>query len=243
MTVAVLEVIPNLFAPELNEPALTLDGKPTRKIAAIHAAPRDDGAAQSYSMPTPMDTLVTAKSGRFEVGNVRYVAPRETGEFRFGQFNAMSERGMCELYMTPAAMPGTSDLYAVLWDERSGEVWVDTNQDRDFSNEKLLHDYNTRHEVGAWVNDLPPDQKLGYAVSVDEKTHAVQVHVGWNSHTTGVASVLAGKGFFGGKMNGVAPGARLALFPVHGTASILLETVIRAAQAPDVDVISFALAT
>jgi hypothetical protein len=238
--VAVLEVIPNLLAPELNEPALTLDGKPTRKIAAIHAGPREDGVPQRFSMPTPMDTHVTAKAGRFEVAKVNYVAPREAGDYRFGQFDAMSERMMCKLYKTPAAMPGTSNHYAVLWDERSGEVWVDTNQDRDFSNEKPLRDYNTHHEVGTWVNDLPADQKLGYAVSVDDKAHAVQVHVGCSSHTSSVVSVLAGKGFFGGKMSGVAPGARLALFPVHGSAFNILETVIRAARAPEVDVICYA---
>jgi hypothetical protein len=64
VTVAVLVVIPNLLAPELNEPALTLDGKPTRKIASIHAGPREDGAPQRFSMPTPMDTRVTAKGDR-----------------------------------------------------------------------------------------------------------------------------------------------------------------------------------
>jgi subtilisin family serine protease len=240
VTVAVLETVPNLFAPELNEPALTLDGRPTRKIASIHAGPREGGVPQRYSMPTPMDTRVTVKGGRFEVGKVSYAAPRQAGEFRFGQFDAMSERMMCKLFKTPAAMPGKSDLYAVLWDERSGEVWVDTNQDRDFSNEKPLRDYNAHHEVGAWANGLPADQRLGYAVSTDGKAHAVQVHVGCGAHTTSVASVLAGKGFFGGKMSGVAPAARLALFPVHGNAFNILETVIRAARTPQVDVICYA---
>src|SRR5205823_5099282 len=103
-----------------------------------------------------------------------------------------------------------------------------------------LRDYTTHFEVGTWVPGRPADQQLGFAVSTNPERHAVQVHVGYSAHTTGLASLIAGNRFFGGSMAGMAPGARLALFPVPSEPWSLLEAVIRAAQTPEVDVICYA---
>jgi hypothetical protein len=247
VTIAVVEDVPNLLAPELTEPAITLDGRPTRKLAGIYPRPSGGDRAEPDD-PVRMGSKVTVREGRFEAGGAAYSAPAQSGAYRFGLFDATSlKEALATHYRSPDALPGRNSLYAVLWDEKSGRVWVDTNQDRNFADEAPLRDYNTHFDVGTWRSagpDTPADRRFGFAVGVDSTRRLVHVHVGFQGHTTEMISAAVGRKFFGGAMDGVAPGARVVVVPVsdtgYGGYAGLIEALVRAAELPSADLVCVA---
>src|SRR5579871_655740 len=131
VTIAVVEGIPNLLSPELNQPAITLNGQPTHKLAGISPGFAFDADKLGlYAVPTEP---VIAVNGSFVVKGVSYTAPSPTGTFRFGIY---------DIQAFGFSLPGFTPHFAILWDERSGRAWVDTNQNNSFADELPLRDYN-----------------------------------------------------------------------------------------------------
>ena len=50
---------------------------------------------------------------------------------------------------------GSSRDFAILWDEATNDVWVDTDQDLSFTDETTLTDYALRPEFGVFGTDDP----------------------------------------------------------------------------------------
>src|SRR3546814_850213 len=48
---------------------------------------------------------------------------------------------------------GSKRLFAVLWDEKNGDVWVDTNQDLSFADEEVLGNFADRPQFGVFGHD------------------------------------------------------------------------------------------
>jgi hypothetical protein len=136
----------------------------------------------------------------------------------------------------------------VLWNEATDAVWVDTDQDHDFADETPLWDYNSAVErgtaatVGTFRNKPTDGSRKGgipFAVGTDPHTRSVHLYLGINDHTTSVCSVAVGSGFMQGKMNGVAPGARIALVQVGPRVYGILEGIICAMTLPGTDVVVY----
>ncbi len=145
--VAILDATPDFLAPELQS-AISIDGRPVRKIAEALAVsdPTDD----NDPMWVKMDTVVKAESARFTYKDQTYTAPAD-GEYRLGFFNERALHQPAYIYQDvnfDGNPPGSSGLFAVLWDERKNVVWVDTNQNQSFADEKPMMDYARHMDLG-----------------------------------------------------------------------------------------------
>ena len=237
---AILDATPDMLAPELQK-ATSLDGQPVRKISELLAStdPRDD----ADPMWVKMDKQVRAQAGKFTVDNVTYTAPAD-GEYRFGNFNERDLKQPAYLYQDvnfDGNPEGGSGLFAVLWDDKTGTVWVDTDQDHSFQNEHALQDYARRGDIGIFGSNRPPQPRrhtVGFAVQTDPEKHYVRLTLGVWQHVTEVSGATIGKGFYGGSYNGIAGEAQFISY-FTGASSMYrrVESVIEAARNPKVDVI------
>src|SRR5262249_962776 len=129
-----------------------------------------------------------------------------------------------------------------LWDERTNMVWVDTNRDLSFANEKAITDYRLRQDVGIIGQDdlaTPIREPRAFTVQIYQEARYLSLNLMNDSHGTMVASVAAGKGFFGGRVNGMAPEAQLLVLDKgRYTTAGVIEALILAAKHPQVDLLT-----
>jgi Subtilase family len=247
VTVGIVELMSDFLIPEL-QTAKSLDGADQKKIAgAADMLEPEDDATLPLSPPTVDTHEVHVAGGQFTDADLVYWALAD-GSYRFGFFNffesqyvrKIAEEGKWKdvsLYQDAEGKPRPT---AVLWDEASGRVWVDTNQNRDFRDEKTLRDYNAGGDVGVFGKDDPATpwrESLGFIILTDTRQHRLRIELGASGHTTATATAAVGKGLFGTRMNGVAPEARL--FPVMGydRQYALIEGTLLLMRNPEVDVV------
>lgn len=242
VTIAVFEgYIADFTAPEL-QTATTLDGKPTRKmIDVINATEPDIPEPNSFAQVDMIDKAI-ANKGHLTFKGVTYKVPSD-GNYRVGVYSSHFDqspyykRNLNRLGMEPEE----SGKYAVLWDENANTVWVDTDQNYDFSDEKGLTDYNLRFDAGQFGKDDPTTlqpESLGFIVLADPKYRFLRILPAFGSHLTQTTAAAAGRGFLGGKMNGAAPGAQvISVFNDAGIAG-QIEGMIAAVKHPKVDIVT-----
>jgi subtilisin family serine protease len=243
VTIAMIDMNPDMLLPEL-QVARSLDGAPVPKIAIFETAldmdEEDDGRWLH------MDDVAVAVDGRLTYGDTVYQAPRD-GTFRMAYFDeqkadSLSRSGLKGDVNRDGNPEGSSRLFAVLWDEATDDVWVDTNQDMSFTDETALSDYNRRPVFGVFGTDdpkTPVRESMGFGIQIDRERKRVAINLGVASHATlVVGAALASRGE-AGRFDGVAPGARLASVSEGGAAYGQTEATIKAAQHPEVDVIYF----
>ncbi len=140
ITIAINDEGMDLLLPQM-QTALTPDGRPTPKIVDILTA-NDARISDPGSGWVSMQDTVVATAKTIQYQGAEYVVPAP-GLYRTGQFDERSEwsrssfRQDIDLDGNPL---GSTGIFSVLWDERMNTVWVDTDRDRDFSNEKALTD-------------------------------------------------------------------------------------------------------
>jgi hypothetical protein len=140
---------------------------------------------------------------------------------------------------------GGSGIFAVLWDEKMNTVWVDTNQDHDFADEKAMTDYRLRYDIGIFGKDNPKTEireTVGFTVQTDLLHKLIFIIPGYGEHGTGVTGGAVGKGFFRGRLNGIAPETQVISIPYMGQQQsrvhALMESMIIAVKDPRVDIVS-----
>ena len=237
---AILDATPDFLAPEL-QTATTLDGRPIRKIAEALAV--SDPVDDDDPMWVKMDNVVSATDGKFTYQNQSYTAPAD-GSYRLGFFDERALHQPAYIYNDvnfDGNPPGSSGLFAVLWDEQRNVVWVDTNQDHSFADERPLMDYAKHMDLGIFGSNRPAGRRrksVAFAVQTDAKKKYVRITLGIWQHVSEVSGAAVGKGFYGGSYDGVSPGSRLiSVFDGSNTIFRLVEGAITAAKLPDVDVI------
>ncbi len=237
---AILDATPDMLAPELQR-ATSLDGQPIRKISELLAStdPRDD----ADPMWIKMDRVVRTSEGKFSVENVTYTTPAD-GEYRFGIFNERALKNPAYLHKDvnfDGNPEGSSGLFAVLWNEKSNTVWVDTDQDHSFQNERALQEYARNGDIGIFGKNQPPVARrhtVGFAVQTNPELHYIRLNLGVWQHVTEVSGATLGKGFYGGAYNGIAAESTFASYFTGDTSMYRrVESVIAAARNPKVDVI------
>lgn len=247
VTVAVVDGYPDLLLPELQW-AVTLNGKPTRKIADVLNA--TDPADPLEDRHTPqwvrMQDSVTAEGGSLMYGEMRYTAPRD-GRFRIGLLNErLFDRRMLGLGLAAGDLnrdgnpAGSDSLFAVLWDVGTGEVWVDTRQNHSFADEAAMLDYGVRYDVGILGDDNTATdirESVGFTIQTDSVRGFVSVNVGVGLHGTMTAGAVVASRTGGGRFDGVAPGARLVMVDRGRTLHGEIEAVIMAFQHPATDLV------
>ena len=240
-TIAIIDLSLDPLLPEL-QVATTIDGKSTRKIVGyetvIDIDDEDDGRWLR------MKDTVTADGGRLTWKGKTYVAP-STGTFRIDAldeavFDSVSRSGIEKDVNRDGNPEGSSRVFAVLWNPTTNDVWVDTDQDLDFSDEKALGDFRMRPEFGVIGKDKPETpvrESVGFAVQIDTTKKLVALNLGVASHASLVIGAAAASRGTAGRFDGVAPGAQIVNVAEGGAAYGQTEAVIRAVKNPAVDVV------
>ncbi|MGH7712321.1 MAG: S8 family serine peptidase, partial [Gemmatimonadaceae bacterium] len=240
-TIAMIDMSMDPLLPEL-QVATTLDGKSTRKIVGyetvIDIDDEDDGRWLR------MKDTVTASDGRLTWKTKSYKAP-SSGTYRIDAldeavFDSVS-RSQIEKDVNRDGNPeGSSRVFTVLWNPATNDVWVDTDQDLDFADEKALSDFRMRPEFGVIGKDKPETpvrESVGFAVQIDTTRKLVALNLGVASHASLVIGAAAASRGTAGRFDGVAPGAQIVNVAEGGAAYGQTEAVIRAVKHPAVDVV------
>lgn len=239
VTLALIDMNPDPLEPEL-QVARTLEGKPVKKIqfytTAIDPLEEDEGRWLK------MNDRVTAKGGIFTYGDKTYRAPHD-GSFRIAlldeaRFDSLSNSGLEKDLNRDGNPPGSSRLFAVLWDEKTNDVWVDTNQNLSFADEAPLTDYAVRPVFGVFGKDNPKTavrESVGFAVQIDTARKMVAIDAGVPFHASLIVGAALGSRGTRGRFDGVAPGTRLASYAEGCQAYGQTEAVILALENPAVD--------
>lgn len=245
VTIGLLEIgIPDILSPEL-QTATTLEGKPTRKLIDLLDAldPIDDD-----DFKISMSAQVESSKSQFTYQGTTYTAPPgmryQIGLLDESDFRSKGiTRGDLNLDGNP---PGSSRVFAVLWNKASNTLWVDTNQNHNFEDEITLTDYNVRYESGILGKDNPTTpvrENAPFLITADTKNDFIRFFPLLNAHATATTSAAAGRAFFGGRMNGVAPGARMMSLMSSLTNHGLIEGMILAMKNPRLDLVTVQVAS
>jgi hypothetical protein len=223
---------PDLLAPELKE-ATSLDGRPVPKIVDVINSfdPLDD-----TPFKIGMTNQVEARQQVFEFNGTSYHVASD-GQYFIGFFDvAAFGDGMLRKYL-----PAADQNLSVLWEQKTNSVWVDTNQNQSFADEKRLTDFNLSYQPGVLGHDDPATplrETIAFTILIDSEHKLIYFAPLVNRHTTSTASVAAGNGFFGGRMHGVAPGAQVASLLQKSATQSFVEGMILAIKNPKVDLVS-----
>jgi|HubBroStandDraft_6_1064221.scaffolds.fasta_scaffold00139_33 hypothetical protein len=197
--VAVVDAGFDLLHPALQE-ALDATGKSVPKIADLGTitTPEEDSGWVRFG------DLVRTKDGTLEAAGRSWIVP-EDGTYRFGIFKT-------DLMLGPEGNSKTKKLslsVGVIWDEQINRVWVDTDGDGSFKNQRALGDYGSTHDVDWFgAKEGADDNRIPFGVKIDAARSAVYVRVG-GDHGVLVAGPLAANTLTGGLFNGAAPSAQL----------------------------------
>jgi hypothetical protein len=216
----------DLLHPALQQ-ARTASGRLVPKVADLGTVtlPDEDGGWVRFGDP------IAAQDGTFEAAGRTWTAPA-AGTYRFGILRQ-------ELVLGPEGNSHAQKItlsVGVLWSEAQGKVWVDTDGDGSFKNQRALSDYALNHDLdwfGAKEGD--DDNRIPFGVKIDAAKQSVYVRIG-GGHGALVAGPLAANTLTGGLFNGAAPSAQL-IDQNLGRASLLAAMVAMASR-PDVDVVN-----
>ena len=244
VTVALLDGNPDLLLPEF-QTAYNLNGTKVPKIADFLNAtdPRDD--AEHVPQWVNMAEEVDERDGKVTFQGKIFVIPRK-GKFRIGQLNERrwnnyrNAQNLDQDLDRNGNPRGDDGLFGVLWDEKTNDVWVDTDRDLNFANEKALTDYTKRPEIGVFGKDNSTTvcrETIGFTVQTDSKNKYISINVGINQHATiSIGSALGNREPFG-RIQGIAPGSRLVSIFYGSSMHGMIEGLIMAFKHALVDLI------
>jgi hypothetical protein len=174
---------------------------------------------------------VHTKDRRFDSAGRTWTV-EEDGTYRFGIFKQ-------DLILGPADNSLSKKLplaVGVLWDQEGNRIWVDTDGDGSFANERVLGDYGKTHEPG-WFGSKRDgeDNRIPFGVKIYPLKDAIYVRIG-NGHGTLVAGPLAANRLTGGLFTGAAPAAQL--IDEEYSRKTRLAAIVKLAARPDVDVVN-----
>jgi hypothetical protein len=154
----------------------------------------------------------------------------------------------------------TTDRIGVLYDPQSHAIRVDTNDNKDFTDETAMGRYRDTHQVGHLGRDNPATgihEAMPFVVDyredvslkplgLDQSVDFVDIGLTSGAHGSHVAGITAAWHLFGGAMNGQAPGAKLVSargcsFGPSCTAAALSDGMAELAANRGVDIINMSI--
>lgn len=239
--IAMVDGLPDLLHPDLQR-ATDLRGRPVPKLVDVQYTgnARDD---ITDTLWIRMPTKVRAQNGRFVRDGREYIAPQD-GSFRFALLPRPTAFARGTQVPLAAVRQGDPSRLPLLWDRRTDTVWVDTNVDGSFADEKPLQPYERRGDIGVLGRDDPATplrESIGFTISVDHESAAVRINPGWAMHGTVVAGSAVASGMNGGAFDALAGQARLGSYETSGPqdAYNVPETIYRAMKDPRMDVLFY----
>lgn len=244
VTIAVLDMNFDLLLPEF-QTAYTVDGCAVPKVADFInvSDPRDDFDLNPQWVD--MKRQLTTKRGFITFEGKTYAAPH-AGEYRCGifserRFNHPCNAGKFEQDIDRDGNPNGDDgLFGVLWDENTMDVWVDTDRDLSFTDEKAMTDSIKRGDVGIFGRDDPKTsirESIGFTVQTDSKNKFVSINIGAYSHPTMILGAAVGNSIPNGILEGIAPGSRIVSIHYGNSGHGMAEGLIAAFKDPRIDLI------
>jgi subtilisin family serine protease len=204
---------------DVDHPALqkTSDGKTKIVDWVTETDPIVDNDATWVRMETP----VTGPSFRY--GGKSWTAP--AGAFRIGWFYESATMGS-DFGGDLNSNGSTSDRFGLLYEPTTHKMWVDADNDQDFTDQPGMTAYGVDHQIGHFGVDKPGtavDESIPFVVqsrdgvdltplggsNVGKTASFVNIGLPSDAHATHVAGIIAGTSMLGGRMHGAAPGAQL----------------------------------
>lgn len=243
VTVGIIDGFIDQLLPEF-QTATSIDGNPVRKILD-NVNPMDPALDAGPEWVTRWQP-VTAVDGSFTLDGQRYTTSRD-GEFELGFLDERTMYFGRKDLRRDGNPEGSSPLFAVLWDRGAGRVWVDTDQDNDFADERELADYAERGDIGIFGEldwTTPVRESMMFSVKIHADRDAVAINVGGGSHGTGIAGATFGSRGERGRYDGIAPGARIVSVNAHpgdarSTSATHIEALIAAMSDPRIDLVVY----
>jgi Subtilase family len=174
---------------------------------------------------------IQTNQGAFRAAGRSWTMP-EDGMYRFGIFRQ-------DLVLGPEDNAHSKKLslsVGVLWDQQNGHVWVDTDGDGSFKNQRALGDYGVTHDIdwfGAKSGD--EDNRIPFGIKIDAAQNAVYIRIG-GEHGAFVGGSLAGNRWTGGLFDGTAPSAQLVDESLARAS--LIAAIVEMFARPDVEVVN-----
>jgi len=214
--------------------------------------------------PTWINMEAQVSGSSFAWNGATYTAPA-AGSYRIGAFRESNPNfgGEFVTAFKPApAPPGTpepggdlnrdgdhTDVFAVLWNASTGDVWWDTDADLSFADQTAMRDYSVNFDVGWFGTDNAATavrEQIPFVVQTDGKNKYVNLGIVAGAHGSHVAGITSANSLFGGQMSGAAPGAKIVssracLFVAGCTSHALFEGMIYVAKQKNVDVINMSI--
>ena len=228
---------------DLDHPALstttTGERKITEWVTATDPFTDDD--------PTWLNMAAQVSGPAFTFGGVNYTAP--AGAYRTATFVEGDSRLGGEVGSDVNRDGDTTDKFGVLWDATANTVRVDTNQNKNFTDDAAMTNYATKFDVGHFGVDnpaTPVNDTMPFVVQIDGQNKYVNIGIVSGLHGSHVAGITAANKMFGGAMSGAAPGAKLksvrvCMFITGCTNHALIEGMTFVAKQGNVDVINMSI--
>jgi subtilisin family serine protease len=198
---------------DLDHPALQKTTTGARKI--IDWVTATDPTIDNDPTWRPMITSVTGPS--FTYKSATWTAP--TGTWKISTF-AESITAGSEVGGDVNRDGDTTDVFGVLYDPKTHDIRVDTNQNNDFTDDAVMRPYKEKFDIGHFGTDNPATdvhesmpfvvEYRAFETSPGVLTDFVNIGIAEAAHATHVAGITAGNDLFGdAAFDGVAPGAQI----------------------------------
>jgi hypothetical protein len=255
---------------DLDHPALKTTSTGAKKIVDWFTAtdPATEGDLVAGGDPTWLPMIQTATGPKFPAtGTYRgsqWTLP--AGSFQIRTLDeAKTNLVGCELCGDLNRDGDTTDRIGVLYDSTTHQVWVDTDDDKDFTDETAMTRYHQSGQIGhlgtdkattdvhesiPFVVDYREDVDLlgvfGPGTGLPDSVDFVDIGIASGEHGSHVAGIVAANDMFGGKMDGQAPGAQLVSaracsFGAGCTAAALTDGMAELAANRGVDIINMSI--
>ncbi|SBT51931.1 S8 family serine peptidase [Micromonospora auratinigra] len=202
---------------DLDQPALQKTTTGERKIVDWVTAtdPLEDASWR------PMATEVTGPTFTNTLGT--WTAPAGTYKFNVFRENITAND---EARGDVNRDGDTTDFWGILYNQATGDIWVDANQNKDFTDDELMRPYKEKFQVGHFGTDNPATavrEQMPFVVEYRKDVDItpadgkpgpfydyVNIGIVEATHGTHVAGITAANDMFGNSVfDGAAPGAKL----------------------------------
>ncbi len=174
-----------------------------------------EGDIDTSSIVAPTGKNVKLSIGTYNLGPITSVS----GRIRYGYLREVDIIDAKGKNFDINFNGNRNDLFAIIVVDstKSGlydTVYIDTNNNNDFSDEKPLHLFSRSAEFASFTGNMGKDQFDFVVTEIDSDGSKINLGFDGNEHGTHVAGIAAANG----RIKGVAPGAQLMVLKALDTA-------------------------